>query len=152
MKRILFAFLIVVLTAGIGLSQDPADTIITEGQFAVKLTQILKAQTPEGEIDEQSAVTFLESIGIAPREGWNISASLTEKALSELVKPAGVDLTPIQPNSLVTVAKANYVIRRYSKLFREYYLVRYNADNSTDSAIADEGAIIPPAVSPGAVK
>ena len=151
MKKVFIISLVFCLFAAFLTAQDEATTIITQGQFAVKLTQLLKAQTPEGAIDEQSAITFLESIGIAPGDGWNISASLTEGVMAELVKVVGVQLSPIDPHTFVTVAKANVILRRYAKVFKEYYLIQYNADNSTDASIVDDGAIPAPSVSPGRV-
>ena len=119
MKRTMILVFALFIITGLMVAQDEANTIITQGQFAVKLTEILKAQTPEDAIDEQSAISFMESVGVAPVDGWNISASLTEGVLSQLVKVVGVQYSPIDANAYVTVAKANIILRRYSKMFRE---------------------------------
>lgn len=126
--------------------------IITQGQFAVKMVKVIKAQTPEEVLDEQTAIGFLESLRIAPKEGWNISAPLTEGALVQLLAIIGIPFSSSQPEALVTVSKADSLLRHYAKKLKEYYLLRYNADNSTDSAIVDEGAIPAPSASPPTVE
>lgn len=154
MRKVLLISMAIFIFAGFTFTQetdsetDIFNTIITHGQFAVKLTRVMKAKTPDEEIDEQSAIIFLETIGVKPTYEWNISASLTERELSDLVKVMGIMLSYTDPNTYVTIVKANYVLKRYAKMFREYYLVQYNADNSTDSAITDNGALTAPSLSP----
>ena len=71
-----------------------------------------------------------------------------ERELSELVKVMGVMVSYSDPETYVTIVKANYILKRHGKVFREYYLVQYNADNSTDSAITDMGALTATGASP----
>jgi len=60
--------------------QEDPDAIITQGQFSVKIVKVIKAKLPEG-VTEQDAVSFIETLGLKPSLGWNISAQLNEQTL-----------------------------------------------------------------------
>lgn len=126
--------------------QEPGD-VITQGAFALKIVKVMKAKLPV-EATEQDAVAFLETLGLTPSEGWNISKNLTEKVMSELLVIVGANLSPIKPDALITNLKADQVIQKYGNLFRKFYLTKYAADNKTETEIVDEGALKGVAASP----
>ena len=139
MKRIL---LLVALCcfAMLAFGQEDPNGIITQGQFSVKIVKLIKAKLPEG-VSEQDAVSFLETLGLKPSLGWNISAQLNERTLSDLLVIVGGSVASERPDSLVTNQKAELVLQRNANLFRKFYLDQYATGGDTTTAIQDGGAL-----------
>ncbi|MEJ5165776.1 MAG: hypothetical protein WHV67_01965 [Thermoanaerobaculia bacterium] len=146
MKKFFITLISFVFTLGLFAQGNPSD-VITQGAFALKVVKVMKAKLPL-EATEQDAVSFLETLGLTPSEGWNISKSLTEKTMSEILVIAGGNLSPIQPNALVTNLKADQILQQHGNVFRKFYLTKMAADNKTESEIVDEGALKGVAASP----
>jgi hypothetical protein len=139
MKKYLGFFIFLIFAGYLVSGTDPKE-VITQGAFALKVVKIMKAKLPL-EATEQDAVAFLETLGLTPSEGWNISKKLTEKTMSEILVIVGANLSPIQPEALITNLKADQTLQRYGNLFRKFYLSKLAADNKTETEIIDEGAL-----------
>lgn len=139
MKKLLVSLFFLVFSIGLFAQSNPSD-VITQGAFALKVVKVMKAKLPL-EATEQDAVSFLETLGLTPSDGWNISKGLTEKTMSEILVIAGGNLSPIQPNALVTNLKADQILQQHGNIFRKFYLTKLAADNKTESEIVDEGAL-----------
>lgn len=135
---LIFAFF---LFFSLGLfSKGEPSKIITQGQFALKVVKVMKAKLPK-EATEQDAVAFLETLGLTPSEGWNISKKLTEKVMAEILLIVGGNLAPITPEALITNLKADQILQKHGNLFRKYYMIKVASDNKTETEIIDEGAL-----------
>jgi hypothetical protein len=128
-------------------SQDPDKTPITQGAFCVKVVKIMKARLPEG-VSEQDALSFLETLGLKPRQGWNIAKPLTEQVLGDVLVIVGSKLTTISPDVPVSITRAEIILHRHANLFRKYYLSTRTDDNNTENQIVDEGALTGTPLSP----
>lgn len=146
MKKYL-VFMIFLIFAGYLLCGTDPKEIITQGAFALKVVKVMKAKLPL-EATEQDAVAFLETLGLTPSEGWNISKKLSEKTMSEILVIVGANLTPIEPEALITNLKADQTLQRHGNLFRKFYLAKMASDNKTETEIVDEGALKGVAASP----
>jgi hypothetical protein len=139
MKRVLV--LVAVFCFGmLAFGQEDPNAIITQGQFAVKIVKVIKAKLPEG-VSEQDAVSFLENLGLKPSAGWNISAQLNGRALSDLLVVVGGSVPSDKPEAFVTVQSADLVLQRNANLFRKFYLDNYTTGGDTATEIQDEGAL-----------
>ena len=127
--------------------QEDPNAIITQGQFSVKIVKVIKAKLPEG-VSEQDAVSFLENLGLKPSLGWNISAQLNGRTLSDLLVIVGGAVPAERPESLVTVRRADLVLQRNANLFRKFYLDQHSLGGDTTTKIQDEGALTGAPVSP----
>lgn len=139
MKKYLVSFFFLIFAVSLLAEGNPAD-IVTQGSFALKVVKIMKAKLPI-EATEQDAVAFLETLGLTPSDGWNISAKLNEKVLSEILVIVGGNLYPIKPTALITNLKADQILQQHGNLFRKFYLTKIATDNKTESEIVDEGAL-----------
>ncbi len=146
MKNFLIFTFVLFFSLAIFSQGEPSETI-TQGKFALKVVKIMKAKLPL-EATEQDAVAFLETLGLTPSEGWNISKKLTEKVMAEIIVIVGGNLSPIKPDALITNLKADQILQRHGNLFRKFYLTKFAADNKTESEIIDEGALKGIAASP----
>ena len=63
-----------------------SQTLVREGDFAVKLAESLKMGKPQGEAEAES---MLASAGIAPKNGWIADYPLTPDIIGELEKAVG---------------------------------------------------------------
>ncbi len=63
-----------------------SQTLVREGDFAVKLAESLKIGKPTGEAEAES---LLASAGIAPKNGWIADYPVTPDIIGELVKAVG---------------------------------------------------------------
>jgi len=120
--------------------QDPAKTPITQGAFCVKIVKIMKARLPEG-VSEQDALSFLETLGLKPRQGWSIAKPLTEQVMGDVMVIVGAKLTTIDPEVPVSITRAEVTLHRNANLFRKYYLHTHTEDDNTENQIVDEGAL-----------
>jgi len=127
--------------------QDPDKTPITQGAFCVKVVKIMKARVPEG-ASEQDAVSFLETLGLKPRQGWNIAKPLTEQVMGDIMVIVGAKLTTIDPEVPVSIHRAEVTLHRNANLFRKYYVSTYTEDDNTENQITDEGALTGTSLSP----
>lgn len=127
--------------------QDPDKTPITQGAFCVKIVKVMKARLPEG-VSEQDAVSFLETLGLKPRQGWNIAKPLTEQVMGDVMVIVGAKLTTIDPEVLVSITRAETTLHRNTNLFRKYYLHTYTDDDNMENQIVDEGALTGTSLSP----
>jgi len=147
MKRVLVGMVVAALLMGMSVAwaaDGPVlepERVMTQGEFAILMARSIVAKEPQEGYTTEEAVNFLTGLGVMPKDGWNANADLTEGAMVELVRFIGVHLSTLDPNLLVTVAKANLVFRRYERRFRTYILYKMNADNWTDSTILDEGDV-----------
>lgn len=139
MKKLLFTFCFFVFSLGLFSQQVPSE-IVTQGGFALKVVKIMKAKLPI-EATEQDAVAFLETLGLTPSDGWNISKQLNEKVLSEILVIVGGNLSPIKPEALITNLKADQILQQHGNLFRKFYLTKIATDNKTETEIVEEGAL-----------
>ncbi len=146
MKKYLGFILFLIFAGYLFCGTDPKE-IITQGAFALKVVKVMKAKLPL-EATEQDAVAFLETLGLTPSEGWNISKKLSEKTMSEILVIVGANLTPIEPEALITNLKADQTLQRYGNLFRKFYLAKLASDNQTETEVVDEGALKGVAASP----
>ncbi|HSB06643.1 MAG TPA: hypothetical protein VLK23_15790 [Thermodesulfobacteriota bacterium] len=67
-------------------SPPVAQTLVREGDFAVKLADALKIGKPENEAEAESMLT---SVGIAPRNGWIADYPVTPDIIGELETAIG---------------------------------------------------------------
>jgi hypothetical protein len=67
-------------------SPPVAQTLVREGDFAVKLADALKIGNPENEAEAESMLT---SVGIAPRNGWIADYPVTPDIIGELQTAIG---------------------------------------------------------------
>ena len=63
-----------------------SQTLVREGDFAIKLAESLKMGRPQGEAEAES---MLASAGIAPKNGWIADYPLTPDIIGELEKAVG---------------------------------------------------------------
>jgi len=63
-----------------------SQTLVREGDFAIKLAESLKMGKPQGEAEAES---MLASAGIAPKNGWIADYPLTPDIIGELEKSLG---------------------------------------------------------------
>lgn len=139
MVKYLCLFLSLIFASALFSQANPSE-IATQGSFALKVVKVMKAKLPL-EATEQDAVAFLETLGLTPSDGWNISKKLNEKVMSEILVIVGGNLSPIKPDALITNLKADQILQQHGNLFRKFYLTKMAADNKTESEIVDEGAL-----------
>ena len=89
MKRVLSLLvaggLLLIPFAGLGQAQQAAppvaQTLVREGDFAIKLTEALKLEPAQGEAEAEDV---LASAGIAPKNGWIADYPVTPDIIGEL--------------------------------------------------------------------
>jgi len=93
-SAIVFLFLIPVISYGqpeqnVQRALLVSQPLVREGNFAIKLVEVLKLGTAENEAGAESR---LASMGIAPRNGWIADYPLTPDIIGELRRAIGVAL------------------------------------------------------------